>query len=120
MHVKNKIYCHWDLVRFVTEKNLQCDDGTFRTLSVTDGGIHAFMIFLERANSISDYEVKVYKVHPKDKYIPNANGKIKYYEENDEYISFFFINFELAIRFTANIGYTHPEYRERPIREISE
>ncbi len=37
MQVKNKVYCHWDLVRFVLEKQLQKDDGTFLTLSVIEG-----------------------------------------------------------------------------------
>lgn len=51
MQVQKKIFCHWDLVRFVSEKNLQKDDGTFWTLSVTDGNKLEFMIFLGKDDS---------------------------------------------------------------------
>ena len=46
MQVQNKIYCHWDLVWLISEKHLQKDDGTFLTLSVTEGDKLELMIFL--------------------------------------------------------------------------
>ncbi len=45
MQVQKKLCCHWDLVRFVSEKHLQEDDGTFLTLSVTEGNKLELMIF---------------------------------------------------------------------------
>ena len=60
--VKDKLFCHWDAVRFVSEKNLEKNDGTFFTLSVTIENKLELMIFLgkdEETNSC--YEVKIYK-----------------------------------------------------------
>ena len=85
MQVQKKLCCHWDLVRFVSEKHLQEDDGTFLTLSVTEGNKLELMIFLGKDDSNSGYEVRVYKNEPGDKYVPNENDKVSRYEENDEY-----------------------------------
>lgn len=118
MQVQKKIFCHWDLVRFVSEKNLQKDDGTFWTLSVTDGNKLEFMIFLGKDDSNSCYEVRVYKSEPGDKYVPNKCDKVSRYEENDEYATFFFDKYEDANCFTEMVGYLHPEYKKRPVQEI--
>lgn len=100
MQVEKKLFCHWDLVRFVTEEHLKQEDGTFLTLSVTDGGKLEFMIFLGKDDSNSGYEVGVYKSKPTDKYIQKENDNVKKYEENDEYASFFFDEYEKAHYFT--------------------
>ena len=47
MQVEKKLFCHWDLVRFVQEERLKEEDGTFWTLSVTDGGKIELMIFYQ-------------------------------------------------------------------------
>lgn len=119
MQVKNKIFCHWDLVRFVSEKHLQEDDGTFLTLSVTDGDKLEFMIFLGKDDSNSCYEVRVYKNAPSDKYVPNEYDNVIRYEENDEYATFFFDKYEHAQNFTQLIGPVHPEYKKRPVKKIN-
>jgi hypothetical protein len=119
MQVKNKLFCHRDLVRFVTEKHLKQDDGTFLTLSVTDGNKLEFMIFLGKDDSNSCYEVRVYKSEPSDKYVPNEYDNVSRYEENDEYATFFFDKYEDAHSFTQMVGYVHPEYKKRPVREIN-
>lgn len=118
MQVKNKLFCFWDLVRFVTEKQLKQDDRTFLTLSVTDGDKLEFMIFLGKDDSDSGYEVRVYKSEPSDKYEPNNHDNVKRYEENDEYATFFFDEYEQARNFTYLIGYMHPEYKTRPVKKI--
>ena len=118
MQVQEKIFCHWDLVRFVSEKTLQKDDGTFWTLSVTDGNKLEFMIFLGKDDSNSCYEVRDYKSEPGDKYVPNKYDKVSRYEENDEYATFFFDKYEDANSFTEMVGCLHPEYKERPVQEI--
>ena len=118
MQVKNKLFCHWDLVRFVSEEHLKQDDGTFLTLSVTDGDKLELMIFLSKDDSNSGYEVKVYKSEPSDKYVPNECDNVKRYEENDEYATFFFDKYEQAHSFVDSISYMHPEYKTRPVKEI--
>ena len=118
MQVQKKLFCHWDLVRFVSEKYLQKDDGTFLTLSVTDGDKWELMIFLGKDDSNSCYEVRVYKSEASDKYVPNKNDKVSRYEENDEYATFFFDKYEDAHSFTEMVGYLHPEYQKRPVQEI--
>ena len=118
MQEKKKLFCHWDLVRFVSEKHLQKDDGTFLTLSVTDGNKWEFMIFLGRDDSNSCYEVRVYKSESGDKYVPNEYDKVNRYEENDEYATFFFDKYKDAHSFVEMLGYLHPEYKKRPVREI--
>lgn len=118
MQVKNKIFCHWDLVRFVKEKHLKNDDGTFLTLSVTNGRNLELMIFLGKDESDSYYEVRVHKNEPEDKYIPNEYDKVTRYEENDEYATFFFEEYDDACCFIELLGCAHPEYRKRPVKEF--
>ena len=112
------IYCDWSLVRFISEEHLQNEDREFMKLSVTMYGDVELMIFLEKSESDSDYKVKVYKARPSDKYVPKENDNISHYEENDEYITFFFKKLDDACDFLDNLGYAHPEYKERPVRKI--
>ena len=118
MQVQKKLLCHWDLVRFVSEKHLQKEDGTFMILSVTDGDQFELMIFLGKDDSNSGYEVRVYKNEPTDNYIQNEYDNVSRYEENDKYASFFFEEYENALNFTKSIAYVHPEYKKRPVRKI--
>ena len=118
MQVEKKLFCHWDLVRFITEEHLKQEDGTYLTLSVTNGDKVELMIFLGKDEASSDYEVRVYKSKPTDKYVPDKYDEVKRFEENDEYATFFFEKFEQAHHFTDLLGYVHPEYQERPCREI--
>lgn len=116
MQEKNKLFCHWDFVRFVSEENLKQNDGTSLTLSVTDGKLE-LMIFLGKDDFDSGYEVRVYKNKNSDKYVPNEEDNIKKYEEKDEYDTFFFDEYEEANKFLSMIGYIHPEYKIRPTRQ---
>ena len=93
MLLKSKLYCHWDLVRFVEEEHLIDNDGKNLTLSVTEGKKVEFMIFLEKEESTSNYEVRVYKASADNNYIPNELDNVFRYEENDEYATFFFVDF---------------------------
>lgn len=120
MQVERKVFCHWDLVRFIKEEVLKQDDGTFLTLSVTHGEKVELMIFLGKDDSTSDYEVRVYKGKPTDKYVPHKYDEVKRFEENDEYATFFFQEFDQALHFTELLGYVHPEYQGRPCRIIGE
>jgi len=119
MQLEKKIFCHWDFVRFVSESDLQKEDGTFLTLSVSERNEFELMIFLGKDDSNSCYEVRVYKSKPTNTYVPHMYDNVSRYEENDEYATFFFENYEHAHRFIQMVGYRHPEYKKRPIRKIS-
>ena len=119
MKLENKLYCHWDYVRFVAEKHMKDDTGRQVTLSVTKGDTLELMIFLEKADNDTDYEVRVYKAETTDKYVSHEHDRVKSYEENDEYATFIFEKFEYAHEFVDCLSYRHPEYKGRPIRKIS-
>ncbi len=118
MQVEDKLLCHWDLVRFVTEEQLRQKNGKFFTLSVCCTNSLELMIYLNKR--WFSYEVRVYKDLPSDKYVPHQYDNVKRFKENDEYATFFFKKFEQARNFVALLGYRHPEYRVRPTRKIGE
>ena len=118
MQLDQKVFCHWDIVRFIKEENL-LKNGVFRTLSVTEGNSAELMIFLGKGDNDSDYEVRVYKNTPTDKYVPNECDNVKRYEENDEYATFIFEQFDDAHEFVDTLSYRHNEYRVRPITSIA-
>ena len=75
MQFKKKVYCHLDLIKFIGKNHLiSKDDGSDLTLSVIDGDKDELMIFLEKSNS--DYEVRVYKASPANKYIPHKADNV--------------------------------------------
>ena len=118
MKMENKLYCHWDFVRFIQEKHLEDDTGKRSTLSVTHGDTVELMIFLGKADNDTDYEARIYKAETTDKYVPHENDKVKIYEENDEYATFIFEKFEYAHEFVDYLAAYHPEYIVRPTRKI--
>lgn len=119
MKLENKLYCHFDYVRFVGERHMKDDEGKKQTLSVTQGDTMEMMIFLEKADNDTDYEVRIYKTETTDKYVPHKCDNVKSYEENDEYATFIFEKFEYAHEFVDSIPYRHPEYKVRPMCKIS-
>lgn len=117
MQLKNKVYCHWDLIRFIGKDHLvRQEDGADLTLSIIDREKDELMIFLEK--NAPDYEVRVYKDSPDNKYIPHKEDKVKHYEENDEYATFFFDTYGKAHDFVDSLPYRHSEYRDRPAQKI--
>ena len=79
-----------------------------------------FMIFLKKADkNLAEFEVKIYKANKYDKYIANPKDCVKYYEDTEKYISFFFDSIEKACNFLFSIPSVHPEYKKRPIRETT-
>lgn len=117
MDNKKSILCHWDLVRFIKKEHLVDAMGVNRVLSVCDGKRIELMIFLGKEENGENYEVRVYKAKAKDKYVPKTYDNILSYTECDEYVSFFFDEFHKGISFIEFLP-SHPEYRERPVREI--
>ena len=116
MQITKKFYCHWAAVRYITEDYLKQKDGTLKTLSITDGGLKEYMIFLGKNDS--DYEVRVHKASPRNTYNPSENDRVKYYEENDEYATFIFDQFDDARHFVEVLGFAHPEYLKRVVKII--
>ncbi len=111
-----KVYCNWDLIRFVSEEVLMQEDGTFLTLSVIKDETTELMIFLGKNDS--EYEVMVYKANENDKYVPHEFDNVKSYSENEQYATFFFEEYEQAHEFINNLSYIHKEYKIRPTRKI--
>ena len=122
MIIGTKLLCYYDAVRFISEKTLKREDGSFLTLSVTDGGakeVYELKIFLGRDDAGTGYEVKVYKHEKNGTYVPHETDRVDHYEENDEYAAFFFTDFDKAISFVDLLGYVHPEYTWRPSEKIT-
>lgn len=117
MQFTRKIYCSTNLFLYVTEQYFLKNRGY--TISLTRSNNYEIMIFLARLEDKLEYEVRVYKASPKDRYIPNKyDSKIKRYEENDQYVSFFFHNFNDAHKFITISLYLHEEFEKRPIRKM--
>ena len=115
MQVKNKVYCRLDFLRVVTEETLRNPDGTFKTLSITNGKEYEMMIFLGRKNLKSDYSVKVYKCEPRRIFIPHPRDNFRRYDVGPFYDVFFFDDLEVAKDFIRNLFGHHPEYEKRPV-----
>ena len=117
MQAEEKLFCKWDLVRSVTEAQLK-ENGTMKTLSVIGPYNVELMIFLKQNESTSEFEVKVYKDLPKDKYVPHIIDEVTRYEECDEYAKFFFATFDKAKLFVDMLQHMHLEYKIRPVRIV--
>ena len=90
MLFKEKLYWSWNRINELTEKDLQKDDGSFLTLSVTSSCMQEIMIFLSKVTGVSEYEVRIYKAKPGFVFAPNAYDEFVRYEENEEFDTFFF------------------------------
>lgn len=119
MDNRKKILCHWDLIRFITEEMFVSAVGTSGVLSACEGKRTELMIFLGKEENGTNYEVRVYKAKPTDKYVSYLADKIVRYEENDEYASFFFSTFSDGASFIELLLMLHDEYRVRPVRVIN-
>ena len=120
MLVKEKLYWSWNRINDLTEKDLQKDDGSFLTLSVTSSCLQEIMIFLSKVPGVSEYEVQIYKAKPGFVFAPNAYDEFVRYEESENFDTFFFEKFEKAREFIDIIPSDYPEYRARPYRLINQ
>ena len=111
MQFKNRIICHpEDLV------NLSEDDIILQgCVSICDDHQVEQMIFLLPVSNSGNFEVRIYKANATDSYVPNkCDLKLKKYQSNDEFSSFFFDDLLYAIHFIRVLGPNHPEYKIRP------
>lgn len=118
MQLEPKLYCTCNSLPILKEKAL-IHNGIFTTLSLTIYDQVELMLFLGKDDNNSDYEVRVYKSKPTDKYIPNKCDNVKHYEENDEFDTFIFEQFYDARQFLYTLYDRHTEYRVRPAQPIN-
>ena len=111
------LFCHWDLLRFLEEKHLQNDDGSYRTLSVTGSGEEEFQLFLDKTDT--GYDVTVIKCPENGTYSPKEDDNVVSFKETNEKAVFHFNDFNTAHKFLDLLGYRHQEYEVRPVRPIN-
>lgn len=118
MTLTNKFFCDLDFLRDITEDQLVVN-GAPQTLSVTCcARKYELMILLEKDDEQNEFEVRVYKTEPAQKYVINNKDKMTQYGENEHFASFVFKNFTDAIEFLETLIERHPEYCARPLRII--
>ncbi len=118
--INDKVYAHWNEILAITPEMLTRADGTFRTLSVTNGGMYEVMIFIDCNAENDEFAVTIYKAEPGIIFGPNAFDKFTHYELGEEFDIFFFTKFEDVKEFISLIPNDYPEYRKRPYRRIEE
>lgn len=118
MKFEKIVYCHWDLVRFVTEENLKSYDSGPMTISVTDSTKKELMIFLGKNDTSDGYEVRVHKCKENGQYVPSDFDRVHEYVAGKDFDTFFFDEYELARDFVDTLPYHHKEYQVRPVRTI--
>ena len=115
MQFKRKIFCTFKAVELISANYIF---DTKDTISVVLGQSKEAMIFLGMADNNFDFEVRIYKYSSSDKYVPYKYDRVKSYEENDEYATFFFEEYTSAVEFVSKLNYRHREYCFRPARNI--
>ena len=113
MRFDKMVYCEWENIKDFPARYI--DDDYTVSVVIDD---YELMMFLTKINN-HKFEARVYKKSAEHKYEPKFSDEAVNYEENDEYISFFFDNFYAARRFLDYIPYSHKEFRERPARKCS-
>lgn len=110
MQFENTLKCHRSFIHLITEQDIvQCG-----CISLTDGE-NAIEQKIYLVKTTNEFEVRVYKVNPKDAYVPHVlDFQVKRYEANDQFASFFFDRFFYARRFICTLKEFHPEYNIRP------
>lgn len=70
------------------------------------------MVFLGKTGS--EYEVLVIKSSANGNYIPHVDDYVVRYEENEQFVSFFFYCYYAAHKFMDKVLPYHTEYNSRP------
>lgn len=115
---EKKIFCHWDLLRFLNKTHLKDKDGSYCTLSVTGSDNNELMIFLSKTQPGRGYQVEVKKCKENGAYVPHKDDKVKSFDDHKTYIVFYFTSFENALDFVDYLGYRHKEYQVRPTKPV--
>ena len=111
MQFKNRIVCTPECIINISEDDIIRQG----CVSICDSQQVEQMIFLLPASTSGSFEVRIYKANARDSYVPNkCDLKLKKYQSNDEFASFFFDNLLYARHFIRVLGTNHPEYKIRP------
>lgn len=112
MQFENRIKCHPEYLQYIQESDVLRQG----CISICDNKQVEQMIYLLPGNDNGIFEVRIFKAHPTDTYIPNeCDFKLKYYISNDEFDSFYFDDIIWARHFIRVLDTTHPEYKNRPL-----
>ena len=112
MQFENRIKCHPEYLQYIQEGDV-LQQGC---ISICDSNQVEQMIYLLPGNHYGIFEVRIFKAHPTDIYIPNqCDFKVKSYISNDEFDSFYFDAIVWARHFIRVLGTNHPEYKNRPL-----
>ena len=95
---KEKIYCHWDIIRFLKEEQVsnKC-------------------IALEHVGGKVHYDLMVYLYKEGEKYLVDIYKS----EDENDFDRFLFDDFREVRDFVDYLPYKHPEYKERPFVKIN-
>ena len=112
MQLKNRwLKCHPNYLQEITKNDILRQG----CISICDDNQVEQMVFLLPGKYDDELEVRIYKAHSADTYVPNkCDLKLKRYEENDIFASFFFDGLIYARHFIRVLKNNHPEYDIRP------
>ena len=111
MQFKNRIICHPEYLVDIPEADIIRQG----CISICNEQQVEQMIFLIPASNSGSFEVRIYKANARDSYVPNrCDFKLRKYQSNDKFASFFFDNLLYARHFIRVLGTNHPEYKIRP------
>ena len=112
MQFEKRIKCHPAYLQEIPE------DDIIRQGCVSicnDCQVEQMIFIIPCISDVTEFEVRVYKAHPTDTYVPNrCDINLKRYTTNDEFASFFFDDLLFACHFVRVLEHNHPEYKVRP------
>ena len=112
MQFENRIKCHPEYLQYIQESDVLRQG----CISICDNKQVEQMIYLLPGNHNGNFEVRIFKALPTDTYIPSeCDFKVKCYNSNDEFASFYFDDIVWARHFIRVLDANHPEYKTRPI-----
>ena len=117
MQVKEKLYCAFNNFSNLPEEIFIHPEIAFRTVSLTDEN-YELMIFVDRDVYNNCYNIIIYKKESSDTHRPHASDNSFGYDENAEYTTIYFANYNLVKEFLRKLAYNHREYHQRPYRKI--
>jgi hypothetical protein len=94
---KQKVYCHWDLIRFISEEALE-----------------KYCVSVEDVMGKSHFELMIYLYKDGKKYTIQIHKS----EKEKDFDLYTFDSLDDLKDFFESLFYKHPEYKERPYVKI--
>ena len=117
MQVKDKLFCTFNGFSSLPEKIFVNSDTVFRKVSLTHEN-KELMIFIEFDVYRDCYVVTVYKDSPNNRFVSKNADNALGYRDSGEYTIIYFANYDLVKTFIKTLAYNHPEFQNRPYRDI--